>query len=443
MAFHTRRRSLTIAATVAASTVALLGLAGCSSGGSSDSKTLTVQVQTGQETEIGAFIKGFKAANPGVTVKTLSLGQTAKNGSNIQVITSSNAPDVALVPTNSQAFTDLTAGKQLASLSDVWKNQDLNKRYGSTLAGALSTDGTPYVVSYDETIYDVVYYNTALFQQAGIQAPTDHRIPSLDALTSMANKLKAIGKQGLSIGPGDNFQSSWMIDAFLPTSTTDSQLHSYLTSWQSSKGSAASYTDKAFTDAIAQIQAMGKAGVFQDGYLGQNVTQSEANFVQQDAGMLLDGSYSPAVLAKDGAKFDYDWMLLPPVDPSKKVEASLYNGNAYAIPAKAKNIPLAKKFLEYVMSVKGQSLLPSIGSLPSVNDIPKSAYSSLPKQTQEELADEATNGGQPGWTSIVPGGLGQQLVDPKIQEMLNGNGTPQQIGQAVQAELQKLRSSAK
>jgi raffinose/stachyose/melibiose transport system substrate-binding protein len=440
----TKRRTLLAAAAIASATALILS--GCSSGGKSTttSKSITVQVQTGQEAEIAAFIKVFEQQHPGDTVKTVSVSQTAKTGSNLQVLTSSNAPDVAIVPTNTQVFSRLTTGKQLLSLSDVWSKANLQSRYGDALANSLKTSGTPYVVSFDSTIYNVVYYNEGLFKKAGITVPADHRIPTLSDLKSMVTKLKAIGKQGLSVGPSDGFQSSWMIDAYLPTTTTTSQLQNYLTSWESSKTKiTAKYTDAPFLNALAQIQTMGKDGIFQTGYLGQSVAQSESNFVQQNAGMLLDGSYSPAVLKKDGVTFDYDWMLLPPVESSKKTQVSLYNGDAYAIPARAKNPTVAKEFLESIMSVQGQTLLPGQGSLPSVNDVPQSAFKSSPVQVQELLADEAKNGGQPGWTSVVPGGLGQQLVDPKVQEMLNGNGSPAAIGAAVQSELATVRSGGK
>ncbi|WP_157887705.1 ABC transporter substrate-binding protein [Frondihabitans sp. PAMC 28766] len=441
MHITTKRRTLLAAAALASATALVLtGCSGSSSNGTA-SKSITVQVQTGQEAEVAAFIKVFKKQHPGDTVKTVSVSQTAKTGSNLQVLTSSNAPDVAIVPTNTQVFSRLTQGKQLLSLSDVWKKADLQKLYGNSLANSLKTNGTPYVVSIDSTIYNIVYYNKALFKKAGIATPTDHRIASLSDLESMVTKLKGIGKQGLSIGPGDNFQSSWMIDAFLPTASSTSQLQNYLTNWESSKTKiTAKYTDAPFVDSISRIQAMGKAGVFQTGYLGQTVPQSESNFVQQSAGMVLDGSYSPATFKKDGINFDYDWALLPPIDSSKKTQVSLYNGDAYAIPARAKNPTVAKQFLESVMSAEGQTTTIASGSLPATNNVPKSAFSGTAVQVQEILADEAKNGGQPGWTSVVPGGLGQQLVDPKIQELLNGNGSAQAIGQAVDSELQTVRS---
>jgi raffinose/stachyose/melibiose transport system substrate-binding protein len=421
-------------------TVAIAGfaLSGCSSASNAtgESKTLTVQAVHGDEKVVASFIKVFKDQNPGVTVKVTAVSQTGKNGSNIQVITSNGAPDVAMVPTNSQAYTQLANGHQLRDLAGVWKTSDLQKRYGAATANSLKVNGNAYVVPYEESLYNIVYYNKALFAKLGIAEPTDHRISSTADLQSIVAKLKAGGKQGLAIGPGDNYQASWMVDAFLPTSATPAQMTSYLTSWQGGKTTgAALYTDAAFTTSVAQIQSMGKAGVFQKGYLGQKVAQAESLFIQGQAGMLLDGDWSAQTLKDGGIKFDFGWALLPPINPAQKAQLNIYGGNAFAIPVKAKNPALAEKFLEAVSSVQGQSSLIANGQLPMVTDVPSSAYTALLPQVQEQLADFKTNGGQPGWTSVVPGGLGQQLIDPLIQELLGGNGTPESIGAAVQKQL--------
>ncbi len=438
-----RRRTLRWIALAGALAAGSLSLVACSggSGSSGDSKTLVVQIQTGQEPEVNGFITVFKKQNPGVTVKTTSVSQTAKGGTNLQVITSSNAPDVAIVPTNSEAYTKAVDGKQLLPLTDVYRASDLQKRYGDALANSLKTDGVPYVVSFDSTLYSIVYYNTGLFAKLGITPPANHRFASLAELKTDVDALKAAGHQGLSIGPADKFQASWMIDAFLQSTATPSEYQNYLSSWQKDTKVTAKFTDPAFTKAVGMIQTMGKEGIFQNGFLGMNVAQSEATFIQQQSGMLLDGSFSPAVLQKDGIGFDYDWALLPPVTPGTQMKVSTYNGNAYAIPAKAKNPSLAKKFLESMMSVDGQATTVSNGGIPAVNDVPQSAYASLLPQVRSELDDIAANGSAPGWTSVVPGGIGQQLVDPLVQEMLNGNGSPESIGRAAQDALEKFRSS--
>jgi raffinose/stachyose/melibiose transport system substrate-binding protein len=446
MPFHNQKSRTRIIAGFGLVAISGLVLAGCSSTTASGtaSKTLVVQEQAGTSaiTQVDGFIKVFEAENPGVTVKKEIVSQTAKTGSNMQVIASSGAPDVAVVPTNTEAYTKLVTGKQIEPLSDVWSADKLQSRYGDSLANSLKVNNVPYVVSYDSEMTSIIYYNEALFKQLGIADPTDHRFSSLSDLEGVVAKLHAAGKQGIAIGPTDNYQTSWMVDQFLPTTANSSEFKNYLTSWQGgSTKVTAKYTDAPFVDAISRIQELGKAGVFQNGYLGQNVAQAEASFVQGQSGMLIDGDWSVQTLQGDKIPFDFGWALLPPVGTQNKSQLSLYNGDAFAIPVKAQNPTLAKKFLETVMSVKGQQSLIKNGALPAVNDVPSSAYTGLSTQVSQMLADIKTNGAQPGWTGTVPGGLGQQLVDPLLQQMLNGQGTPETIAATVQKELLTTRSA--
>jgi ABC-type glycerol-3-phosphate transport system substrate-binding protein len=101
---------------------------------------------------------------------------------------------------------------------------------------------------------------------------------------------------------------------------------------------------------------------------------------------------------------------------------------------------LAKKFLESIMSQEGQATQIANGELPSISSIPASKYSGLSAVVNELVADAADHGALTGWTSGVPGGLGQQLVDPLVQSMLTGGTTPAAIAGKVQAQLQVTRS---
>lgn len=433
------RKKVTVTAVVGALSTSLL--AACSGGGGSSANVLTVQVQTDAGPQFANFIKIFKEQNPGVTVQTLSVSQTAKTGSNLAALTSSDAPDVAIVPTNTQVFSRLTEAKGLVSLSSIWKADNLDNNSPPGVLAADSLGGTPYVVSYDTSLYNILYYNVDLFKKLHIAAPADHRIPSMAALDSMVSTLRAHGYQGIGIGPADQYQSSWMIDSFMNTSTTPAQYTNYLSSWQKSTPVTYPYTSAPFTKALDAIQSLGQANVFANGYLADTVAQAEAQFVQQRVGMLLDGQWSVATLKGDGLKFPIDWMLLPPVPGSQeKNRISLYTGDALGIPVRAPNQALAKKFLQVVMSVKGQESNLATGHIPAITSgVPASQYAMLGPVVQSEIADTKLNGDQIGWTSGVPGGLGQQFTDPKVQAMLNHQTTPAQIGPQVQDQLATFR----
>lgn len=425
--------------------LATTSLAACGGGGDAAEgedagKTITVQVQSGSEKQFEAFIKVFKEQNPGKEVKTTSVAVTAKTGSNLTVLTSANGPDVGIIPTNTQVYSRMLSTKQLVPLDDVWKTGDLEAGFGPDVAKALKSDGTPYVVAYDRTFYNVVYYNKEIFKKLKIDEPKDHRVESFDEFVKIAKALQKGGKQGLAYGPADGYQASWQIDAFLQTTSTEEQYANYLSSWQPDVEVSAQYTDPAFVDAVTMLQKMGKAGVYQDGALGQKVPQAESLFIQEKAGMLLDGNYSVEIMEDQGLDFDMGWMLLPSADPARKTKLSLYAGDTLGIPKQSKNQALAKKFLESVMSVEGQATQIATGQLPAILTIPEAKYEDTPPIVKEQIADSTENGALVGWTSGVPGGVGQQFTDPLLQAMLDNQLTPQEVAEKVAKQLEATRN---
>jgi len=408
------------------------------------SGTLTVQIQTGQQPEIDTFIKLFKKQYPHVTVKTTEVSQTAKTGSNLTVLTSSGAPDVGIIPTNTVVYSRMLAAHDLVPLTNVWKADNLSKVYGKSIVSSLLVKGVPYLVSFDQTYYDIVYYNIPLFKKLGIAAPADHRIPSMADLLKITHRLQSAGYDGLTIGGSSGYQASWMVDSYLNTAATPAQYANYLASWQPSVPVKVSYDapGSPFVRALKAIDTMGKAKVFEPGYLGiSQVPQSEALFVEGRAGMLLDGDYTVATLKQDKISFPYGWMVLPPVSGStEKNVISLYTGDAYGVPKDAPNPTLGEDFLKVVMSEQGQATDPTNGSLPATSNVPASAFAALGPIVQSQIAFVKQYGGQIGWTSGVPGGFGQQFTDPLVQAMLGGSKSPEQVAAKVQAQLQAFRS---
>jgi len=430
-----------------AAAISLLA-AGCSGSSSgSGTTTITVQEQAG-DNNVATIQKAaalFEAANPGVKVKIQIITSTAKNSSNALVLSGINAPDVGFVPTNSAAYSQLLANHALTSLDDVWSAADLTSRTPTAINAALTApDGHHYVVSNDSVYYSIVYYNKNLFSKAGITVPSDHRIASAADLYAMVGKLKAVGAQGLGLGGKSGYAASWMLDALLPTATTSAELNNYLSSWTTSSKITAKYTDPDFIATLDALEGYAKNNVYQTGYLATDTPAVEASFEQGKLGMMIDGSWEAATLRTDvKSSFGFDWLLLPPVNAGSKTQLTAYAGDAMAIPVHAKNIGLAKKFLEFFMSENNleQAVIKAGSNLASVN-MPSSAYTALDPLVQEMLADVKTNGSQSGWTSTVPGTLGQTYFDPLIQQMYAGQASSAQIAAKLESQLTAVRSGA-
>lgn len=447
MKTHQRRRVSTRGRTylvaVAASTVLAVGvLSGCSQGGDSGKITLTVQDASIQAPTFSVLKTAFEKANPNVTVKIQTISNDQKQTTNLQVVSGSNPPDVAFVPTNSNVYTGALKAKALKPLTDVWANQKLNERYdASTAAATKAADGTPYVVTTDNLLYNIAFYNKDVFAKAGITPPADHRIPDNAALYQMAEKLKAVGVAPVNFNGKDIFAPGWLVDGLLPTVASQDQMENYLTSYSPKVKVTAKYTADPFVDSVKQLKEWADRGVFQDGFLGQDLATSQAQFEQGKSGMFIGASASVIGLSKSGIK--YDWLLLPPVEGSSTaVKLPSYQGDSWAVPARAKHPDMAKKFLEFMMSDEMQ--VQAFGAndiLPIVNTVSVDQLTDLDPVTKSLIEDSKANGAPIGWTSAVPGAFGQTQIGGQVQSLWSGQTSVSAVADAQQAALLKVRAA--
>ncbi len=420
------------------------GIAGCAGGGSDGQTVLRVQFEQGETSSAAAqaFAEGFEAANPNVEIKLESVSSEAKTTTNSTVLTSGNPPDVGLLPSNGATFGALAAKGAILDLADVWKAADLDKRYAESVNQANLYNGKHYSLITDSCLYSIVYYNKALFEKAGLTAPADHRITSPDQLYQMAAGLRKIGVQPLAFaGKSGSAQPTWMIDALLPTAATPEQMTNYLQSWQADASVTARYTDDPFNKTLGALADYAKNGVYQEGFLGTDKTATESAFATGSAGMALGGHWTAGTLRDDGAPFDFGWMLLPPVDSTRTAQLTGCYIGTMVIPAGAQNQELAKKYLEHMVSNEAQrdAVVKAAHGLPAVTGLPDSAFDETDPIVKEMLEDIRKNGTQSGWTSTVPGSLGQSFSSPLVLSMYAGETTPDAIGAQVQAQLDKVR----
>ncbi|WP_435749208.1 ABC transporter substrate-binding protein [Microbacterium sp. PMB16] len=435
-----RRRALSISAFVGVSALALAGCASGAAAGGGGDKTLTIQVQSVQQPAFEYAAKIFEKENPGVTVEFQTVTEQQKSTTNTQIMASSNAPDIGLVPVNAQPYFDLVKADALEPLDDVWADADLESRYGDTISGALKWDDTPYLVLFDTTYYNVVFYNKDAFAEAGVTAPANHQIASNDELYDIVTKLDTAGYDGLAVGGAAGYQLAWLQDAQLQANSPDA-LKDYLVSWQPGAEPKEKYDDPAFTDSLQQIADWNDNNVFQEGMAGAAGDQAQAAFAAGDAAMLLGGVWIPSVLGDVG--FEYDWLLLPGAGDQPTLP-SLYAGDTLAVPKTSKNIDLAKKFLAVYSSDDVQKFAAeNVGSLPAVNTVAASDVPGLGPVVQSVVEFTNTVGFGLGWTGSLPGAIGQSFLDPHIQQLVSGQTTPEQIGQAEQDAFDTWKSQNK
>lgn len=368
---RTRRSRLYAAALVgvSASCIGLLSVSANASGAAGLSGTLTIQSLNFIGPQTTAVVNGFEKQYPNVHVVVSTL-TNQQFDTNLVVLTSKNPPDVGWVDINRTLYPQLVKAHQLVPLTSVWSAENLQKRYGPSYTNAvMQGQKVPYVVFIDTVYYNTIIYNQGLFAKLGIPDPSNHRFSSLAELTSAIAKLKAAGYAGIAFGADNTYACADLISGLLPTSASLSQLTNYLSNFNSTVPVTARYTDAAFLNVLRTIQGYNAKGFFQNGFLGMSDAQAQNVFLLGKAGMELPDSTLPST-----PSFKTNWALLPPVNPGRTSQIDTFS-DSIGIPANAKHIALAEKFLEYYVSKQGQEAVAAAHSdLAVVNDVPLSAY---------------------------------------------------------------------
>lgn len=184
-------------------------------------------------TFLKSLISDFEKQNPDikVTVTSLPWGQSFEKF--LTMVQSGQVPDVAEVPDKWVGLYG-SLGK-LVDLTPYLNGIDASKNFTDlTWTAAKSYKNTPYVVPYGFYIR-ALYYNKALFRQAGIDAPP----ATLNDFLNDSQKISQLpGKYGYCLrGSTGGFDSTfYFMSAFRGSDTWFEQGHSTFASADSTKG---------------------------------------------------------------------------------------------------------------------------------------------------------------------------------------------------------------
>jgi multiple sugar transport system substrate-binding protein len=355
------KRSYAAAAGIAV--VATLALAGCSSSGddaaapeeSSGPVTLTMSGWSLDTTpEFQKLADAFHEKNPDVTVELKGYDPTEYNTLVTADLAAGSAPDI-ITQKEVKYVPTFVNGGQLLDVSDV-KLPD-----GISGAKSYEVDGTAYAVPYRNDSW-VLYYNKALFDQAGVDYPDGSWTwdDYADAAHQLTTGLAAAG----SAAKG-----------------------AYLHNWQSTvQGFANAQTDsdilkgeydymEPFYDRMIAMQDAGDQVDYNTAKANQLTYQGE--FGKQNAAMLPMGTWFVATLIAQQASGDadtFDWGIAPIPQESSKTTGLDNTPVTFGDPTglginaaidKSK-IAAAKEFLAFASGEEGAQVLAGIGITPAL-----------------------------------------------------------------------------
>ncbi|MWB97092.1 ABC transporter substrate-binding protein [Agromyces seonyuensis] len=359
---HSSIRRAIGAATAAAAMVALAGCSGASEGGDAGGDvTLTWwhNATSGPLPAVWEEVAAeFEADHPGVTVE-----QTGYQNEDLQrtlipnALAAGDPPDLFQVWPGGE-LRDQVANDYLMPLDDAIP--DTVTAVGSTV-GPWQVDGATYGIPFTFGI-EGFWYNTDLFEQAGIDAPPT----TLDELVDDVAKLRDAGITPIAVGAGDKWPAAHWWYQFA--------LHSCSADALQAAETDNDFDDPCWVEAGEQLEEFIGVEPFQDGFLGtpaQTGAGSSAGLIANgQAAMELMGHWNAGVIG--GLTADQQvpeflgWFPFPGIPGSSgDPTAALGGGDGFACSADAP--PECAELLAYIMSDDVQARFAASGAgIPTV-----------------------------------------------------------------------------
>lgn len=298
-----------------------------------------------------ALIADFEAENPDIKV-TLNNFDHEGYKTAIRNFLTADSPDLANWYAGNRMAPFVNSG-QFLDVSDVWTDNNLGDQLGSAKA-SMTIDGKQWGVPY--TYYQWgIYYNKDAYAAAGVEVPT-----SWDGFVENCAKFKAAGIDCLTTGTKALWPGAGIFD-YLNMRTNGYEFHMDLTAGK------VAWTDdkvKATFAEWARIQPF-----ITENHAAIDWQDAAALLVQGKAANYVMGNFAVATFKEGGMTNDNLGFMVFPEITAGLPRAEEAPTDTIHIPAGAKNVDDAKKFLAYVARADVQTKLnATLGQLPTNKD---------------------------------------------------------------------------
>ncbi len=295
-----------------------------------------------------ALIADFEAANPDIDVQINNFDHEGYKTA-IRNFLTADAPDLANWYAGNR-MAPFVKANQFLDVSDVWEANKLGEQLASAKA-SMTIDGKQWGVPY--TYYQWgIYYNRDAYKKAGVEVPK-----TWDEFVANCEKFKAAGIDCLTTGTKALWPGAGIFD-YMSLRTNGYEWHMDLTAGK------VAWTDQKVKDVFAQwariqpfITANHAAIDWQD---------AAALMAQGKAANYVMGNFAVGVLKQGGMTDETLGFMVFPEITAGLPRAEEAPTDTIHIPAGAKNVDDAKKFLAFVASADAQTKLnAAIGQLPT------------------------------------------------------------------------------
>ncbi|PRX90750.1 ABC transporter substrate-binding protein [Allonocardiopsis opalescens] len=358
-----RRRHRTRCLAVGTAAALTLAAAGCGGSDGADGQTLTVwhYEQEGGALDVAwdAAIEEFERTHPGVTVQLELRTFEQIQQTTGMVLNSDEAPDVMEYNKGNATAGLLSSQGLLTDLTQVaqergWTEQ-INEHLSATARydenGLMDGDTWYGIPNYGE--YVLMYYNQDLFDEHGIDVPTDAA-----GFEAALEDFAAAGVTPIANAGGDHPAQHWLY--LLALSQADQQWvrdYQFFEGEVDFHGPEWSYAAETYRDWLDR-------GFFDPDAVGLEGTEMTEGFVSGQYPIMVGGNWWYGGFADDIQ--DFEWGAVP-FPGSELAPGSA--GNMWVVPARSENQELAYDFIDITMSPEIQELIGDEGNIPLAADI--------------------------------------------------------------------------
>jgi len=335
-----------IRAAAAASTAALLATSAFASDLVVTFDDLTPDKKAGFETAVEAF----KKANPDINVTTNNSDREAHK-STIRNALLNDAPDVITWYPGNRMGPFVDAGL-FRDISDLWASDENLSGKFNAIKPTMTRDGKQWGVPYSFYQWGI-YYRKDIFDKLALSEPK-----TWDELLGACDKMTAAGVTPFTIGTKFLWTAAGVFD-YLNLRTNGYDVHNDLTAGK------IKYSDPRIRATFANWGEMLDRCSFVKNHATMSWQDAIAPFAKGDAAMYVMGNFSVGQFKDAGLKDEQiDFFQFPEITAGM-ARAEDAPADAFFIPAKAKNVENAKKFLSFISTPQIQGdWNKTIGQLP-------------------------------------------------------------------------------
>ncbi|MGG1687295.1 ABC transporter substrate-binding protein [Pseudalkalibacillus sp. NRS-1564] len=405
--------------------LALVPLSACSNSGETNSssegsasKEETLDIFSwwtgaGEEDGLNALIDLFKEEYPDIEVENAAVAGGA--GTNAKAVLASrmqgnDPPATFQVHGGSELNDGWVAADKMETLNDLYESEGWGDKFPEDLIDLVSKDGDIYSVPVNIHRGNVLWYNTSIFEENGVEPPA-----TFDEFFAAADQLQEASVTPLALGDKEPWTATHLFEtALLGTLGADDYKKLFT--------GEMSFSDPKVKEAAENFKKM--LSYVNEDHSSRNWQDASQLVADGEAAMNVMGDWAKGYFVNDlnlKVKEDFGWVATPGTDGMFMVIT-----DTFGLPKGVSNPEDVKKFLSVLGSVEGQDAFnPLKGSIPARVDADLSNYDEYGKETIEDFKNASLA------PSLAHGSAAPEGFVTKVNQAINIFVTQQDVDQFI------------